>query len=56
MASVTFTPSGTQLDNDEIADIQVDKSDRFGFNFTLDTSGLDTETTIFKASARGGFN
>ncbi|MGL6340041.1 MAG: calcium-binding protein [Waterburya sp.] len=53
MASVTFTPSGTQLDNDELADIQVDKSDRLGFNFTLDTSGLDTELQSLKLQLEG---
>ena len=41
MASVTFSTQGTQLDNDEIADLQVNESDRFQANFTLDTSGLD---------------
>jgi hypothetical protein len=53
MASVTFTPSGTQLDNDEIADIQVDKSDPLGFNFTLDTSGLDAELQSLKLQLEG---
>ena len=33
MASITFSPKGTQLDNDEIADIQVYESDRFCTSF-----------------------
>ena len=53
MASVTFSPSGTQLDNDEIADIQVDESDRLGISFTLDTSGLDTELQFLQLQLEG---
>ena len=53
MASVTFSPPGTQLDNDEIADIQVNEGDRFGINFTLDTSGLDTELQSLKLRLEG---
>ena len=53
MASVTFSPKGTQLDNDEIADLQVDQGDRFGISFTLDTSGLDTELQSLKLQLEG---
>ncbi|MFM2310955.1 MAG: hypothetical protein RLZZ04_231 [Cyanobacteriota bacterium] len=53
MASVTFSPQGTQLDNDEIADTQVDESDRLGISFTLDTSGLDTELQFLKLQLEG---
>ena len=53
MASVTFSPSGTQLDNDEIADIQVDEGERFGISFTLDTSGLDTDLQSLKLRLEG---
>ena len=41
MASITLSPAGTQLDNDEIADIQVKEGDRFNASFELDTSNLD---------------
>ena len=48
MASITLSPAGTQLDNDEIADIQVESGDceasrrhRFNASFELDTSGLE---------------
>ena len=53
MASVTFSPEGTQLDNDEIADIQVNEGDRLGFNFTLDTSRLDAELKSLKLQLQG---
>ena len=53
MASVTFSPKGTQLDNDEIADIQIDEGDRLEFSFTLDTSGLDTELQSIKLQLQG---
>ena len=53
MASVTFSPSGTQLDNDEIADIQVHEGERLGISFTLDTSGLDTELQSLKLRLEG---
>ena len=53
MASVTFSPIGTQLDNDEIADIQVNESDSLGFSFTLDTSGLDAELQSIKLQLQG---
>lgn len=48
MASITFSPAGTQLDNDEIADVRVNEGDRIGISFTLDTSGLDAEL-LFKS-------
>ena len=47
MASVNFSPKGTQLDNDEIADIQVNEGDRFNTSFELDTSGLDANLQSF---------
>ena len=60
MASVTFSPKGTQLDNDAIADLQVNEGDceasrrhRFGISFTLDTSGLDTELQSLKLQLEG---
>ena len=53
MASVTFSPPGTQLDNDEIADIQVNESDRLGFSFALDTSELDAELRSIKLQLQG---
>ena len=43
MASITLSPAGTQLDNDEIADVRLEPGDRLEFSFTLDTSGLDAE-------------
>jgi|GEM_PF-2927864 len=42
MASVTFTPTGSQLDSDAIADLALNPGDRFSASFTLDTSGLDS--------------
>jgi Ca2+-binding RTX toxin-like protein len=53
MASVAFSPQGTQLDNDEIADIQVNEGDRLEFGFTLDTSGLDAELQSLKLQLQG---
>ena len=53
MASVTFSPIGMQLDNDEIADIQVNEGDRLGFSFTLDTSGLNAELQSLKLQLQG---
>ena len=53
MASLTFSPPGTQLDNDEIADIQVEESDRLQFSSTLDTSGLDRELQFLKYELQG---
>ena len=53
MASVAFSPQGTQLDNDDIADIQVNEGDRLGFSFTLDTSGLDAELQFLKLQLQG---
>ena len=53
MASVTFSPIGTQLDNDEITDIQVNEGDSLGFSFTLDTSGLDAELQSLKLQLQG---
>ena len=53
MASVTFSPPGTQLDNDKIADIEVNQGDRLEFSFTLDTSGLDAELQFLKFRLEG---
>jgi Ca2+-binding RTX toxin-like protein len=53
MASVVFSPQGTQLDNDEIADIQVKVSDPLEFGFTLDTSGLDANLQSIKLGLEG---
>lgn len=53
MASVTFSPQGTQLDNDEIADIKVDESERLGISFSLNTSGLDTELQFLRLQLEG---
>lgn len=53
MAFVTFSPQGTQLDNDEIADIQVNEGDRLEFSFTLDTSGLDDKLQFLKLRLQG---
>ena len=39
---------GTQLDNDEILDLQVTEGDRFSTSFTLDTSGLDANLQSFE--------
>ena len=47
MASVNFSPKGTQLDNDKIADIQVNEGNRFNTSFELDTSGLDANLQSF---------
>ena len=41
MASITLSPAGMQLDNDPIADIQLNSGDRFDASFELDTSGLE---------------
>ena len=41
MASITLSPAGTQLDNDEIADVRLEPGDRFNASFELDTSGLE---------------
>ncbi len=41
MASVSFFPIGSQLDNDLIQDLQVNVGDRFRVTFELDTSGLN---------------
>ena len=48
MASVTFSPQGTQLDNDEIADLSFNPGDRFSASFELDTSGLDANLQFFE--------
>ena len=60
MASVTFFPQGTQLDNDEIVDLQVSEGDceasrrhRLGAIFTLDTSGLDADLQFIKLQLEG---
>ena len=53
MASITFDPKGTQLDNDEIADIQVNEGDGLKFSFTLDTSELDTDLQSLKLQLEG---
>ena len=55
MASITFNPTGTQLDNDEIADIQVEVGDRFSTSFTLDTSGLDANLQSFTVAINQDF-
>ncbi|NEO64763.1 MAG: hypothetical protein F6J98_31935, partial [Moorea sp. SIO4G2] len=39
-ASVSFTPIGSQLDQDAINDLQVNVGDTIDVFFTLDTSGL----------------
>ena len=41
MASITLSPAGMQLDNDLIADIQLNSGDRLNASFELDTSGLE---------------
>ncbi|WP_019506816.1 calcium-binding protein [Pleurocapsa sp. PCC 7319] len=41
MASLSFSPTGSQLDNDSIADLQVNPDEKFSVSFELDTSGLD---------------
>ena len=48
MASVTFFPQGTQLDNDESADLQVNIGDGLEFSSILDTSGFDTNLQSIK--------
>ena len=48
MASVNFTPTGSQLDSDSIADIPLDSGDRFTASFTLDTSGFDANLQFLK--------
>ena len=53
MASVNFSPKGTQLDNDKIADIQVNEGDNLKFSFTLDTSELDTDLQSLKLRLEG---
>ncbi|NEQ17025.1 MAG: hypothetical protein F6K44_26030, partial [Moorea sp. SIO3E2] len=39
-ASVSFSPTGSQLDKDAINDLQVNVDDTIDFSFVLDTSGL----------------
>ncbi|MDJ0571452.1 MAG: hypothetical protein QNJ53_20725, partial [Pleurocapsa sp. MO_192.B19] len=41
MASVSFSPTGSQLDNDSIQDLQLNVGDRLSVTFELDTSGLN---------------
>ncbi len=53
MASVNFSPQGTQLDNDKIADIQAKVGDRLGFSFELDTSELDANLQSLKLQLQG---
>ncbi len=53
MASVTFSPQGTQLDNDEIADLQVKVGDRLEFSSILDTSRLDANLQSIKIRLQG---
>ena len=53
MASYSFFPQGTQLDNDEIADLQVNAGDDLGLTFILDTSGLDAELQSIKFRLEG---
>ena len=53
MASVTFSPQGTQLDNDEIADLQVNIGDSLEFSSILDTSGLDADLQSIKVRLQG---
>lgn len=52
MASITLSPAGTQLDNDEITDLQVEPGDRFNASFELDTSGFEAnlQTLIVQGS------
>ena len=40
---ILFFPQGTQLDNDEFADLQVNIGDNLGLVSILDTSGLDAD-------------
>ena len=53
MASVTFSPAGTQLDSDEIVDLQAKVGNNLEFSFTLDTSGLDAELQSLKLQLEG---
>jgi Ca2+-binding RTX toxin-like protein len=53
MASVNFSPIGTQLDNDEIVDLQATIDDSLGFSFILDTSGLDANLQSIKLRLEG---
>ena len=53
MASVTFSPQGTQLDNDAIADLQVNIGDRLIIDSVLDTSGLDANLQSIKVRLEG---
>ena len=48
MASVNFTPIGSQLDSDSIADIALNSGDLFKINFILDTSDLDANLQFLK--------
>ncbi len=41
MASLSFSPIGSQLDNDSIPDLQLNTGEDFSVSFELDTSGLD---------------
>lgn len=47
MASVSFSPTGSQLDDDSIQDLQLNVGDRFNATFELDTSGLDANLRSF---------
>ena len=53
MASYSFFPQGTQLDNDELADLQVKVGDSLGLIFILDTSGLDADLQSIKIRLEG---
>ena len=48
MAEINFTPTGSQLDGDNIADLSVNPGDRFNISFTLDTSDLDADLQFIK--------
>ena len=48
MAEISFTPTGSQLDGDDIADLSFNPGDNFNISFTLDTSDLDADLQFLK--------
>ena len=53
MAAVNFTPTGSQLDSDSIADIALNSGDRLTANFVLDTSDLNANLQFLKLELFG---
>ena len=52
-ASLSFVPTGTQLDNDSLDDIEVNVGDSISFTLELDTTGLSANLNSFNFLIEG---